>query len=125
MRPSPQISESSKRIKKDKKTPVAQKKESDEKNVSMAEDEEGMIVSDAECSQMSNGDSDLGVNPTEHKLIEKYEKYPEYIKVKFSKPEAYFEHLAPFNESNKHSISSILSARSKEAISVQAFPLSL
>jgi len=49
----------------------------------MEEGEEGMIVSDGEISLLSNRDSDHGVNPTERKLIEKYEKYPEYLKVTF------------------------------------------
>ena len=65
-----------------------EKKEAQNAEASMEEGEEGMIISDAENSQLSgSSDSDLGVNPTEKKLIEKYEKYPEYLKVTFKKPD--------------------------------------
>ena len=102
-----------------------EKKEAQNAEASMEEGEEGMIISDAENSQLSgSSDSDLGVNPTEKKLIEKYEKYPEYLKVTFKKPDSFFEYLAPFNSSNITSVTKILSSKSKEQISVQGFPLS-
>ena len=119
------ISEHSKTIKKDKKGVTGKKESSDKKaaEVSMEEGEDGMIISDAENSHMSNRDSDQGANPTDRKLIEKYEKYPEYLKVTFWKPEAFFQHLSPFNSANKYSIMHILSPKSKDTISVHAFPL--
>ena len=85
-----------------------------------------MIISEAENSHISNSsDSDAGANPTEKKLIEKYEKYPEYLKVTFNKPDNFFEHLMPFNNANRAAITSILSAKNKELISEQSFPFAL
>ena len=75
-----------------------------------------MIVSEAENSQMSDGssDSDDDNNPTEKKLIEQYEKYPEYLKISFKKPSNFLDYLEPFNSSNMYSINSILSKKSRE-----------
>lgn len=125
------VSDHSKRIKKEKKPASNKLKEAREKKeaaaaASMEEGEEGMIISDAENSQMSgSSDSDAGVNPTEKKLIEKYEKYPEYLKVTFKKSDSFFEYLTPFNSANIASATKILSTKSKEQISVQGLPLSL
>lgn len=83
-----------------------------------------MIISEENSQMSGESDSDGGENPTEKKLIEKYEKYPEYIKVTFKKPDAFFEHLMPFNSSNKMA-AKVLSSKSKDAITAQAFPLSL
>ena len=92
----------------------------------LEEGEEGMIISEAENSHMSNSsDSDAGVNPTEKKLIEKYEKYPEYLKVTFNKPDSFFDNLMPFNNANRAAITNILSAKNKELISEQSFPFAL
>ena len=62
-------------------------------------------------------------DPTERRLLEKYEKYPEYLKISFKKPESFFENTKPFTASNKEAIK-ILSNKSRETILSQAFPLS-
>mmetsp|Transcript_44925 Transcript_44925/g.59632 ORF Transcript_44925/g.59632 Transcript_44925/m.59632 type:complete len:88 (+) Transcript_44925:283-546(+) len=85
------------------------------------------MISDGEASQgsaMSQSD-DLGLNPTEKRLLEKYDKYPDYIKITFRKPLAYLEQLDSFNSANQYAITKILSKKSKEAILEQAFPLTL
>ena len=76
---------------------------------------------------MSDGssDSDDANNPTEKKLIEQYEKYPEYLKISFKKPSNFLDYLEPFNSSNMYSINSILSKKSREQLSEQSFPVTL
>jgi len=82
-----------------------------------------MIISDAENSQLSgSSDSDFGENPTEKKLIEKYEKYAEYLKLSFRKPENFYQYTEPFNSANIASINKILSVKSKDQILAQGFP---
>ena len=125
------MSDNSKRIKKEKKPTSTKVKEAREKKeaaaaASMEEGEEGMIISDAENSQLSgSSDSDCGVNPTEKKLIEKYDKYPEYLKITFKKTDNFFENSTAFNSSNNTAVSKILSTKSKESILLHGFPLSL
>lgn len=84
------------------------------------EGEEGMIVSEDEKSQGydSNNESDDldDINPTEKRLLEKYDKYPDYLRVTFRKPQAFFENLEPFNSANRHSLTKLLSKKSKEQL---------
>ena len=120
----------SKRIKKDKKAADSKIKEKKaaQQAASQEDGEEGMIVSEAENSQMSDGssDSDDAINPTEKKLIEQYEKYPEYLKISFKKPPSSFlDYLEPFNSSNMYSINNILSKKSKDLLCEQSFPVTL
>ena len=86
-----------------------------------------MIVSQEENSYMNGGvssESDGAAdNPTDKLLIQKYEKYPEYLQLTFSKPEAYFDYLAPFSSANKESILNVLSHKTKETVLKLAFPL--
>ena len=115
------MAEQSKKIKKDKKSDGKKKAEARE---SAEEGEEGM-VSDGSASE--DADSDADDHPTDSKLIEKYEKYPEYLKITFKKPQdvsSFFENVAPFNSANRHAISSILSQKSKDSIADKCFPLS-
>lgn len=85
-----------------------------------------MIVSEAENSQMSDGSSDSDdANPTEKKLIEQYEKYPEYLKISFKKPSSFLDYAEPFNSSNMYSINNILSKKSKDLLCEQSFPVTL
>ena len=72
----------------------------------------------------SDSDEDA-VNPTEKLLIDKYEKYPEYLQLTFKKPDTFFENLEPFYGANKESFFKILSQKSKDAVTNYAFPLKL
>lgn len=114
------VSANSKRIKKDKKGSnkntfrlKEQKKKLQGKasqSVGQEEGEEGMIVSQEENSDLAaSSDSDEdAVNPTEKLLIDKYEKYPEYLQLTFKKPDAFFDNLEPFYGANKESIYKII-----------------
>jgi len=85
-----------------------------------------MIVSEVEASQLSgSSQSDAGTNPTEKKLVEKYEKYPEYLKITFRKTESSLEHLLVFNQANQFSISQLLSKKSKQVVLERLLPLTL
>ena len=64
-------------------------------------------------------------NPTEKRLIEKYDKYPDYLKITFKKPDTFYDYLVPFNSSNREAITKILNSKSKEAISNLAFPVTM
>lgn len=122
------ISEHSKRIKKEKKNPLKISKEEKQKKLAAAleEGEEGMIVSQEENSQMSgSSDSDAVINYTEQKLIEKYEKFPGYLRILFKKPETFFEFTDAFNCANRESVSNILSSKSKDIIAASVFPFKL
>lgn len=128
----PGVSENSKAIKKSKKKAPSKskdaklKKEAQNADASLEEGEEGMIMSDAEINSHLSGssDSDFGENPTEKKLIEKYDKYPEYLKISFKKPESFFQYTEPFNSANLSSIGRVLSVKSKEHILNTGFPFS-
>lgn len=95
----------------------------------MDEGEEGMILSEDDKSKgdESHGDTDdvEGNNPTEKQLLEKYEKYPDYLRLTLKKPQAFFENLEPFSSSNRHSLTKLLSKKSKEQLVEQLFPLTL
>ena len=71
-----------------------------------------MIDSGAEDSQVS-GDSDslAGYNPALTKLIQKYDKYPEYLCLRFERPGAF---LADCSSGG----ASLISEKSKEAIAL-------
>ena len=88
-----------------------------------------MIVSDEEKSQGDeiNNDTDEfdDVNPTDKKLLEKYDKYPDYLRVTFRKPAQFFDNLEPFNSANKHSLTKVLNKKSQEQLLEQLFPLTL
>ena len=64
-------------------------------------------------------------NPTEKRLIEKYDKYPDYLKITFKKPDTFYDYLVPFNSSNREAITKILNPKSKEAICNLAFPVTM
>ena len=50
-------------------------------------DEEGALVSDVEMSQNEESEeSDQAMNPASKKLLDTYEKYPEYLQITIKKP---------------------------------------
>lgn len=135
----PGISDCSKRIKKEKKKteeankkPVKADEESKQQNAAKPdkaegsekeEGEEGML---SEVDVSSGGeDSELNDRPPSMKLLDKHDKYVEYIDVLIEKPGTFYEYTAAFSQSSKYAIKEILTAKSKEEISLAAFPLRL
>ncbi len=76
---------------------------------------------------MSDGssDSNMGTNPTEKKLIEQYDKYPEYLKVSFKRPNCILDYTEPLNASNRFSIANLLNKQSKDQLLERISPFCL
>ena len=91
----------------------------------MEDGEEGMILSDAEPSlpSASSQSDEQGLNPTEKQLLEKYEKYPDYLKLSFKKVNKFLALKETFNTANEFAIQKVLSKKSKYAIIERAFPV--
>ena len=87
----------------------------------MEEGEEGMLT-EGEVSSVQD-DSDLNDKPPAMKLLDRYDKYVEYIEMLIEKPGHYFEYLAPFDDPIRYAVKHILSSKSKEEISLVAFPV--
>ena len=79
----PGIAATSKRIKKDKKT-IQTKKQQQNADNSVEEGEEGMLT-EGEMSS-AHDESDLNDKPPVMKLLDKYDKYVEYIEITIEKP---------------------------------------
>ena len=136
----PGISDHSKRIKKEKKTIIDGKEKmapTDELQIqqnqvnqlkaegSLEEGEEGML-SEADLSNSGQEDSDFNDKPPVMKLLGKYDKYVEYIDVLIERPGTFCDqYTTPFSASCKYAINEILTSKSKEEISLAAFPLRL
>ena len=86
-----------------------------------------MIVSDAEPSQgsASSQSDDQGFNPTDKQLLEKYEKYPDYLKLSFKKALKFYSLKDTFNKANEFVLQKVLSKKSKDTIMERAFPITL
>ena len=82
------------------------------------------MLSEADLSS-GQEDSDFNDRPPAMKLLDKYDKYVEYIEVLIERPGTFFEYTAPFSTSSRYVISEILTPKSKEEISLAAFPLRL
>ena len=82
------------------------------------------MLSDADVSS-GQEDSELNDKPLTMRLLDKYDKYVEYIDVLIERPGTYFEYTAPFSSSSKYAINEILTSKSKEEISLAAFPMRL
>ena len=80
------------------------------------------MLSDGDVSS-GQEDSELNDRPPAMKLLDKYDKYVEYIDVLVERPGTFFEYTAPFSSSCKYAIKEILTSKSKEEISLAAFPM--
>lgn len=56
-------------------------------------------------------------------MIEKYEKYPEYVSITVKKPSDMDEVLKTMPESIQNAFAKVLSDKSKDLINLHAFPL--
>ena len=56
-------------------------------------------------------------------LLEKYEKYPDYLKLSFKKATKFLSLKDTFNSANEFAIQKVLSKKSKDAITERAFPV--
>ena len=59
------------------------------------------------------------------KLLGKYDKYVEYIDVLIERPGTFYDYTAPFSASCNYAVKEVLTSKSKEEISLSAFPLRL
>jgi len=73
----------------------------------------------------SQGDEDFEDDVPQMSLVERYEKFPEYLEVSILHNPGFFDFIAPLNAANRYSIQNILNKKNKELISMTAFPLKI
>ena len=75
--------------------------------------------------EMSSGqdESDLNDKLPAMKLLDRFEKYVEYIDMLIERPGTFFDYMAPFDQSARFAIKNILTQKSKDEISLAAFPM--
>jgi hypothetical protein len=105
---------SSKRIKKNKKHKKTQNSKSN-----YEEEEEGLL-SDQE--NMSDNSGDQFESP-KTLLVDKYQRFPEWIEISVDQNQNFLEFMGPFNSANKYEIEHVLSSETKHYVSSTALPL--